>query len=184
MLNNSHKDNLINQAVTGNYSPHGSIDEADCVIGFSFGFRLKNGKIIPGLSNDDLAHFIEENLGDKPYILQFEIADALSKKKKDLFVVRKHRNEGEYLDTSEVALQAIEIMNKHEWHKAAIISHPFHMPRVDALCQKLGIDTIAPDGLSSVRFDPKSEQEWTRDKKTWAHREKYVIDYFREKGLI
>jgi hypothetical protein len=175
---------LTKQAFTGKYHAHGSIKEADCVIGFSFGFRLKNGKIIPGLSNDDLANFIEKHFPDKPYILQFEIADALSKKKKDLFVIRKHRVKGEYLDTSEVALQAIEIMNKHEWHKAAIIAHPFHMPRVDALCQKLGINTIVPDGLSCVRFDPKSEQEWTRDKKTWANREKYVIDFFREKGLI
>lgn len=176
---------LINQASTGNYTSHGTIKDGDCVIGFSFGFRKEGNKKTPGLSNEDLARFIEKKLYNKPLILQFEINNALNlQTDQPIYKIKKHRVKDQYLSTDEVALQAIEIMKKNNWKKAIIIAHPYHMPRVDAICKQLKIKTIAPKGLKSVRFDPLSSQEWTRNKHDWIKREVGSIQFYNDRKLI
>lgn len=175
---------LTNQALTGKYSVHGDISKGDCVIGFSFGYQKDGRKIIPGISNEDIARFIEKYLQNWPLILQFEISVALKPNIHNVYKITKSRIPGQYLDTSEVATQAQEIMIKNHWHKTIIVAHPFHLPRVDAVCKKLGIETIVPSGLEAVRFDPNSSQEWTRDKKSWRKRELEAIKLSQEHGLI
>lgn len=166
---------LTNQAITGKYVPHGEISDGDCVIGFSFGYRLVNGRIQAGLSNEDLADFIVKLKMKIPLILQFEIADALIKLNLTVLRISKHRQEGAYLDTGEVAKQAFGIMKKNKWKKAVLVAHPFHMPRVDAVCKKLGIVTIVPKGLEVIRFDSNSAQEWTVSEEAWSKHEPGVI---------
>lgn len=174
---------LTTQAITGKYSAHGDIKDGNCVIGFSFGYQKINEEITPGISNEDIAGFIEKNVKVKPLILQFEIANAF-KLDQTIFKITQHRKKGEYLDTSEVAKQAQMEMIKNGWNKAIIVAHPFHMPRVDAICAKLGIKTIAPSGLESIRFDPNSYQEWTQSKKKWIKKEIKAIQLSVKLGLI
>ncbi len=66
-------DALNRYAKTNTYVAHGDVKAADCVIGFSFGYRDKENGISPGKSNEQLAAFIESSLPESPLILQFEI---------------------------------------------------------------------------------------------------------------
>lgn len=177
-----HLEDLKSRAASGRYERHGAPAAADCVIGFAFGFR-RAGKVLPGLSNEDLAHFITDNSPALPKIIQFEIADA-APALEQVFRIEKHRQEAEYLDTREVALQAFALMKRHGWKQAAIVAHPGHMPRADAVCRRIGIATIAPDGLEAVRFDPHSEQAWTRNSRNWAAHEDVAITHSHERGWL
>src|SRR5688572_18173743 len=93
---------LKRHAMNNTYTPHGDIQEADCVIGFSFGYVENEGKIKPGKSNIQLAAYIERYLPGVPLIVQFEISDALRECKADL-VIRESRHKGEYLHSREIA---------------------------------------------------------------------------------
>ncbi len=145
------------------------INGADCLIGFAFGYRIEANHITPGLSNQDLADVIHQHYDQLPMILQHEIALALGgvAETPNLHVVSRHRIAGDYLDTHEVAAQAKAFMDVHSWTSAIIVAHPVHMPRAIAICQKLGIETIAASHLDKVRFDPKSAQFQTRDQASW-----------------
>lgn len=175
---------MLQRAKSGDYVVHGNDLNLDCVIALSFGFRKVGDSIEPGISNQDLAGFIYERYSKLPKILQSEVADAMPSSTQDIYRIEKHRQPGVYLDSSEVVLQAKEIMDKKGWAKAVLIAHPNHMPRVDALCQKIGINTVAPSGLRSIRFEPKSEQEWTRNKVTCGLNEEQAIVSYRQRGLL
>src|SRR6187402_2101706 len=98
---------LIEQAVTGNYKARGDIADADCVIGFSFGYRGDPPEVQPGLSNQDLANVALKHYADLPSIFQLEIADAYEAAGgKKQFRITKHHEVGKYLDSREVAVQA------------------------------------------------------------------------------
>lgn len=175
---------MIKRATNGNYKVHGDPKHAECLIGFSFGYRELDGKTLPGLSNIDLAEFIANNYSYLPKILQFEIADALIRYTGFMHRIEKHREPGTYLNTLEVARQAKEVMDKHQWQVALLVAHPYHMPRVDAVCQKLGIKSIVPPGLECIRFDSESEQDWTRDQVSWAQKELKSITGYASKGWL
>ncbi len=176
-------DDLIARASSGNYEIHGNPIKADCLIGFSFGYLIIENIKKPGISNIELAEFIAHNFSYLPKILESIIDEAI-KQNNVVFEIKQHRKKGRYLNTIEVALQAKEIMDSHNWHTALIIAHPYHMPRVDAVCQKIGIRTIAPYGLENIRFDPKSKQEWTRDKESWNTKEPKSIIWYAKEGWI
>jgi hypothetical protein len=182
----SQLDELKKRAISGNYLVHGTPDNADCVVAMSFGFRTIDGSIEPGLSNQDIANVIHKHYLALPKITQFEVADGLAAddERIGVFRIEKHTLRGEYLDTREVAVQAKVIMDSHGWKQAIIFAHPYHMPRVDLVCQKLGIDTVVPDNLNSIRFDSRSDQEWTRDAVAWAEYETRAIDYYANKDWI
>lgn len=165
---------LREQAKLNTYTVHGNVDDADCVIGFSFGYLGVDAYEQPGKSNRQLAAFIEEHLSALPLIVQFEINDAL-KAAPATHVISKSRQEGEYLNSREIAEQAFILMQKHGWHNAVIVTHPAMEARNDALCSKLGMITITPPGLESIEYDPDSAQPWTRDKESWWKREQGVI---------
>lgn len=197
----------MEQAWTGHYDLHGDVKDADCLIGFSFGYRgklavvqglktqteknrVKTEKgVQPGLSNQDLANVIAKHFSDLPKILQFEIADAYEsmggKGSDDVIRIRKHRTKGLYLNSNEVAEQAKLLMKKHGWEHALIVAHPNHMPRVEAICENLGIKTIVTgDERGAVEFDPLSSQKWTRNIDKWRGYEPLAMMYFRLKGWL
>lgn len=197
---------LITQAWTGDFPTRGNPVVADCVIGFSFGYRGKHpldqslikqtatgfqGEkgVKPGLSNQDLASVALRCFPRLPKILQFEIADAYKESAADTdekpIRIEHHRRPHRYLDTLEVAQQAQDIMKQHSWKKAVILAHPNHMPRVVAVCQKLGIDCIVTrDTVGAVEFDLLSSQKWTRSLERWHGYEPLCLYYFRLKGWI
>lgn len=197
----------ITHAWTGHYEPHGKIEQADCVIGFSFGYRgkasvdgglskqdSKNGiakerKVQPGLSNQDLANVAIKSYTKLPKILQFEIADAYMEadgpQQPAIIRIEKHRKRHTYLDTVEVAEQAKIIMEENGWKNAVLLAHPNHMPRADAVCKNLGISTIVTrDEVGTVEFDPLSSQKWTRNIDKWRGYEPLAICFYKLKGYL
>jgi len=163
-------------AKNNTYLAHGDISKADCVIGFSFGYLDTKDGVKPGKSNAQLADFIKTYFPNKPLILQFEISDAL-KQRTAALVIRESRKKDEYLNSKEIAEQALIFMNQHNWKTAAIVTHPAMVARNDTLCQKLGILTVVPNGLETIEYETNSAQAWTRDKNSWWERESKVIDF-------
>jgi uncharacterized SAM-binding protein YcdF (DUF218 family) len=180
---------LVEEALTGDFTVHGEAAKADCVIGFSFGYRGKPEHPEPGLSNEDLATVALRHYAKLPKIFQVEIATAYETAggvdSDAVFRIAKHHIEGEYLDTREVAVQAKEQMDKRGWRTALILAHPNHMPRADAVCRALGIETVVPAEVKgAVEFDPQSTQKWTRDLTSWREYEPEAIELYRLKGWL
>lgn len=172
---------------TGEYKVKGNIDQADCVVGLSFGYRGPLGKVSPGLSNQDLAYVAGKHYGKLPKILQFEIADAYVesgfKNATKIIRIEKHRQKGKYLDTYEVLAQALEQMQAHGWKTALLLAHPYHMPRVQLVCDRLGLKWVATADLEgAVEFDPLSTQKWTTGLDKWRGYEPLALTFYRLKG--
>lgn len=174
---------LWHYARTNTYLPHGDIENVDCVIGFSFGCLNEDGRILPGKSNEQLARYIDRNFPNTPLILQVEIADALPSRTPAL-TIREARITGHYLSSKELAEQAALFMKKHGWRTAAIVTHPAMEARNDAICRKLGINTVLPPNLEHIQYEPASAQPWTKDKESWWEREEQIIVSYAEKGWI
>lgn len=177
----------IEYAWTGDYPLKGRLEDADCVLGLSFGYRGKGKHIEPGLSNQDLAAVAYSQYDKLPKILQFEIADAYADMggKGTVLPIRKHRKKGKYLDTREVVAQAKELMRQRGWKTAILLAHPHHMSRVQLVCDRLKLDWVAVEGLKgAVEFDPKSTQKWTRSLDQWRGYEPQALAYYQAKGWI
>ena len=165
------------------YRAHGDVRDADFILAFSFGCRIKNGKIAPGISNEQLADFIEKELPDIPVIAQFEIAETF-KARQPALAIREHREKGKYLGSDEVLNQALDYIRDKGWKKAIIVTHPAMEARNDYACTAFGLSTIAPPGLEKIAYDPQSEQEWTRNPESWWKREESVLDYAFKQGWL
>ncbi len=167
--------------------PKGDLAEADVIFAQSFGFRRKNSKIIPGLSNEIMGKELvwkQYLKSDLPMILQFEVANTLPEKLKDLWVIRGHREEGKYLDSKEVAEQTVEIMEKYGWNTIILYAHTWHMWRKIKIFKKMGIEVIIPSDLKLIPFDKKSEQWWTRNLFFWTIREIPTRLIYKTRGWI
>jgi hypothetical protein len=193
------------RAWTGRYVIKGVDSDADCVIGFSYGYRSKSHRVTPGLSNEDLADIALKHYANLPKILQFEIADAYSalgaEDAERVSRITRPDNIGDVdldrsgqgvmqhadlaLDTKQVALQAKAVMGKKGWKTALLLAHPYHMPRVQAVCDHYGISWVADsDERGAVEFDPRSSQRWTRDLGHWRGYEPLALCYYRLKGWL
>lgn len=182
-MNTTELTELKNFARRNSYHVHGDPHKADCVIAFSFGFIQQEKKILPGKSNVQLARFIEQRFPGMPLIAQSEIADALQKSTAVL-TITSHRTPGKYLDSGEVAAQAVEYMKTKGWTQAIIITHPALEARNDYVCVAIGMETIAPSGLDTIEYDELSAQLWTRNAKAWWTREEGVIDLCNQNGWL
>ena len=58
-------------------------------------------------------------------------------------------------------------MALHGWKRALLVAHPNHMPWLDYVCTQVGIEIVAPTGLSGVPFDEQSAQYWSRSIAAW-----------------
>ncbi len=179
----------MTHAWTGRYATYGSTSDADCVIGFSFGYRGNGRHVAPGFSNDDLADVAIKHYPRLPKILQFEIADAYVAAggpfAKRITRIAHHRVAHRYLDTHEVAAQAKIVMERHGWKTAILLADPYHMPRVQAVCNKLEVNWVATnDTRGAVEFDLKSTQNWTRSLAAWRHYEPMALMFYRLRGWV
>jgi hypothetical protein len=78
-----------------------------------------------------------------------------------------------------VAAQARDIVQRHGWRTPVILAHGHHLPRAVVVCQKLGLQTVAPPGLGLVSFCPDASQWWTRGRFRWFAREAPAMVYYR-----
>ncbi|MDH4330539.1 MAG: hypothetical protein OEV93_03230 [Candidatus Moranbacteria bacterium] len=141
--------------------------KADAVIGQAFGVVGCQ----PGRSNEDLAEIARELHNDLglSLILQWEIADCLLYVS-DIFVIKRHRIQGAYLDTYEMIDQVRAICDQKGWKKVVVIAHPHHQWRCVMVAKKLGLETLIVD-TSRVHYEKNSSQPWTRSSWRFIPRE-------------
>jgi hypothetical protein len=164
-------------AVTGNYEPMGDPQEADCVIGQSFGAGVNE----PGSVNEHLARFIGKRTPEGvPLILQSEIARAESLNRRPSMVVEgsPSTSMGGEIDSWEVLLRAHAFMKENGLRRPLLVAQAYHIGRVSVQAVKQGMEPIVPAGLPRL-FDPNSIQPWTRSAKLWALREVPGMAYLR-----
>jgi hypothetical protein len=175
---------VLLRAMTGGYLPHGNVADADCVVAFSFGFRLGEGAVVePGPINSYLATIIESERGRRPVIAQFEIADALQRQTQHQPYARIGSQSDHYLDTRAVAEKAAAVMRSAGWRCAMVVAHPNHLSRADATMKATGVDTVVRPGIKPL-WDPESEQVWTRNPFVWVPREVLAIAHYAAKGWL
>lgn len=171
--------NVLIAAATGHYTETGNPQEADCVIGQSFG-AAEHG---PGYVNELLAQYIVEKTGLKrPLLLQHEIAAALpSGSPKSALIIEGNPSTaaGGELDSWAVLEQAHDYMKEHGLSRPLLVAQAFHVGRVALQAKKQGINgCIVPAGLPR-EFDPDSTQKWTTSQINWAMRELPGIPYLK-----
>ncbi len=179
---------LYRQLLTGKYDRHGDIDEADAIVGLSFGQRCdrKLAVCVPDPSNYELAQYIDkiEQKITLPRLLQTEIDYHIHHGNNvELNVDHNKTNIRLYLDTYEVLRQVRVEMKKEGLRRPLLVAHSAHIARVDAVARKMGMDTIVLAGLPRV-WDHQSTQIWTRNYSFWLFRESLAILVYKLKGLI
>ena len=146
----------------------------DCVIAFSFGNRRQHHAVLPGPINVSLAELLIQDFPGVPKILQWEIHVAygalVDHDENSISIDRNTSRPGRYLDTRNIAEQAVHLMESHGWVTAAVVAHGDHYPRAVACCRKLGIDVITTPPGPDI-YDSESGQLWTRSRRIFATHE-------------
>ncbi len=157
-----------------------------CIVGFSFGLRGEE----PGLINE----FLAENIGDfletnntltSRLFLQWEIADSWPQGKSvvEKHVIRSHRQQGEYLDTYEVAVQAYQKMQHYDLSRCIVAAHDDHARRCRLIMEKLGAEVVGT--ITTSLYDPFSTQWWTKSRGRFRFYDTFIaMPFFRLKGYI
>ncbi len=178
---------LMARAATGRYCASGDTGAAQCIVALDFGHRLvQGGAREPGTCNEYLASLALTTSNGRPIIAQVEINQAICFLRSSMgadHIIGSPRHHGRYFDTHELAVQVHSIMAGHGWTTAALIAHPHHLPRTQAVFASRGIETTTPAGVRSI-WDLKSNQLWTRSPLLWASRELLAILLYERRGWL
>lgn len=168
----------------GEYTPVGRLTDADSVIAQSFGYRTNDGRSLPGPVNEALAEAASTYASELgiPVIAQHEIAENIPDRLLER-VIEHHRTEGKYLDTYEVLEQQLKILGELALRKSIVIAQAHHVTRVNRQANKLGMDTVVPEGLPRI-WDPDSEQWWTRNPRLWTIHESVGYPILKKRGHL
>ncbi|MGH7750343.1 MAG: hypothetical protein ACREQ5_37060, partial [Candidatus Dormibacteria bacterium] len=157
---------LMARGVSGRYRITGDTDAAQCVVALDFGYRLvQSGILEPGPCNEYFASLALATSNGRPIVSQAEVDQAIRSVRGGMgadHVIRSARNPERYLDTREFAVQVHSIMDGYGWTSAALIAHPHHLPRAQAVVSSRGIEVATPAGVRSI-WDRESNQPWTRN---------------------
>lgn len=74
-------------------------------------------------------------------------------------------------------------MEGRGWKTAALIAHPHHLPRAQAVFEARGIETATLPDVRTI-WDCKSSQPWTRGPFRWAIRELFAIWLYEQRGWL
>lgn len=177
---------LMARAVGGRYRVGGNTGTAQCVVALTFGYRvLWAGVREPGPCNEYLASLALATSNGRPIVAQVEIDQAIRSLRPSMgadHVIGSTRD-GQYLDTREFAVQVHSIMDDYGWKTAALIAHPHHLPRAQAVFASRGIETTTSAGVRSI-WDRRSSQPWTRSPLRWAIRELFAIWLYERRGWL
>lgn len=178
---------LTARAVSGRYQLGRSTDTAHCVVALAFGYRLvRAGAREPGPCNEYLASVALATSNGRPIVAQAEIDQAIRSLRPGMgadHVIDSARHPEHYLDTREMAVQVHSVMRAYGWQTAALIAHPHHLPRAQAVFESCGIETATSAGVRSI-WDRKSCQSWTRSSLHWAVREPFAIWLSERRGWL
>lgn len=168
--------------------PHAdALRNAQVIIGMAFGANRKNTSQEPGVSNEEIARIIHRLWQKKnlPVIAQREVAEAMVKLRipiKPALVISESDQEF-HINSRDVLLQASKYCQRHKLQIAAIVAHPAHILRCSWVAEKIGFDVRLPD-VSSVPYEPRSTQWWTRNSLFFFAWELYARIGWRLKGYL
>lgn len=178
---------LAIRAVAGRYEVGEKSDTAQCVVALAFGYRLvRAGGREPGPCNEYLAALALATSNGRPIIAQAEIDQAIRSLRPSMaadHVVESTLEPEQYFDTRACAVRVHSIMGDFGWKTAALIAHPHHLPRAQAVFASHGIETTTPPGVKPV-WDHASSQSWTRSPIRWAIRELFAIGLYERRGWL
>lgn len=146
------------------YEAIGDINDADCVIGHSFGTSIdtesvnaqlavqmllyQNGR--PMIADRTLVNAMPDNDTNMAYIVEGEVTNL----------------KAQGVGTWGTLVEAHEYMEENGLQLPLMIAQAFHIKRVIKQAAKLGITSVAPANLPKD-FDKQSEQLWTRSAALW-----------------
>jgi hypothetical protein len=152
-----------------------------------------DGAIVPGLSNVSLAGVVHHRFTNRfpgvPVIAEYEVADALIGvfgEKVDYRVGEPHT----FVGTHELCRQAARYITEQGLlghGSVALVAHPYHMPRADAMlqaCLPEGEETAIPGGIVNVPWDRESSHFQTRGAASWILREEVVMRVAASRGWL
>ena len=158
----------ILKSATGHYEQAGNPDDADIIVGHSFGTSTH-----PESPNGALARFILDTEDGRPIVVDRTLAQAFPKSHLvDVVVDGAVSNAtGSMGGSWETLKVAKEHMGQVGLERPLMIAQAFHIGRVAMQAERIGMDNIiVPANLPTV-FDKGSEQAWTRSAALWVPRE-------------
>ncbi|HSH55892.1 MAG TPA: hypothetical protein VK983_03635 [Candidatus Limnocylindrales bacterium] len=159
--------NIVRSAL-GHYEAQGSPSDADVIVGHSFGTLISEGS-----ANRALADFVLETADGRPIVADRMLVDAFPQKDEDVdYVVEGpiSNGVGQGVGSWGTLKEAMVFMECEGLGTALMVTQAHHIGRVVMQADKLGISSIVPANLPN-RFDPESEQRWTRSLGMWVPRE-------------
>ena len=158
--------NILKSAL-GHYETKGRIEDADVIVGHSFGTLTDEMSV-----NRELAEYILDRVDGRPIVVDRNLADAFPDEHHIDLVVEGQVSDarGNGVGTWGTLIEAKEFMKTHELSKPLMIAQAYHIGRVAMQAQKLQMDSIIPEKLPT-RFDKQSAQVWTRSRNMWVPRE-------------
>ncbi len=177
---------LTIRSASGRYRVAENPEEMQCVVALAFGYRRAGVAREPGPCNEYLAALTLATSNGRPIIAQAEIDQAIRSCRPGVGaaqIIGPTLNSERYFDTRECAVQAHSIMSDSGWKTAALIAHPHHLPRVQAVFASYGIETATPPDIRAI-WDRESNQPWTRGPLRWAIRELFAIWLYERRGWL
>lgn len=159
--------NIVSSAL-GHYEVTGNPDNADIIIGHSFGTFVGEGS-----ANRSIADFALQIADNRPIVADRMLVDEFPNRDEDVdFVVEGaiSNGVGQGVGSWGTLAEAKAYMEREKLKSALLVGQTHHIGRVAMQARKLGIISIVPAGLPS-NFDPESDQRWTRTLILWLPRE-------------
>ena len=159
--------NII-QSAFGHYEATGNPADAQLVSGHSFGTETGEHSV-----NRALAEKIATWADGRLIAVDETLAKAFTRDMPKIHTVI----EGDITDTRGNGLgtwgtleRTKQVMDGKGMETALLVAQAHHVGRVAMQAHKLGIQTVIPEGLPR-KFEPTSEQWWTRSGALWVPRE-------------
>lgn len=152
----------------GHYEAIGNPADADVLIGHSFGTLINRDS-----TNGSIADFILQNADNRPVVADRMLVNAFPDRDAAVDHVVEgtiSNGFGQGVGTWGTLVEAKAFMKQEGLTTALMVGHAHHIGRIMMQAQKLGIGSVVPIGLPD-RFDPGSDQRWTRSIRMWVPRE-------------
>jgi hypothetical protein len=159
--------NIIGSAF-GHYEPVGHPEDADVIVGHSFGTSVNKGSV-----NRELADLILDIADGRPVVVDRNLADSIPDFSAPLDKVVDgpiSNTVGVGVGTWGTLVAAQEFMAERQLVRPMMVAQAFHIGRIAMQAKKLHMDSIIPANLPTS-FDEESDQIWTRSRAMWVPRE-------------
>jgi hypothetical protein len=172
--------NIVKSAL-GHYEASGNADDADIVIGHSFGTSIGEGSV-----NRAIVDYILARANERPIVVDRMLVNEFPKGESqvDLIVDGPITNTiGQGVGTWGVLVEAVPFMKEKGLKLAMMVAQAHHIGRVAMQADKLGISYVVPSDLPD-EFDTGSEQVFVRKAAFWVPREVLGSLVLRAQGKL